>query len=421
MRTQFLWGLCCHLPVRLYLPRVERTIVTASSQCRLVVLQRRTPIETSCHNITTNSRLNNICRAGIVTKRMKYPILYRPDYFGLWDANKQIHWCRTFSCSHKHQKRSSSPPQGIIFETDSELLEDEIEKSIKAPKTVFTIVDYIKEERGIPLSNEDNAVSLVKFLIKEKIPPQHIAEGLKAKPDLIDKNLDMWETALTLVRDYGFKDNQVMPVVYAHNKLFQGKAEKLYEIGETLRRIGFRDGALHKVITKCPELLSMKSKQITNRYNELLRAFKKVEIVYLILESPNLLIDQWEDIKEVRDYVSEEMGIGYAAMAKCNIFNYSLLHVQTRHMCLMRLGYYQVPDPKGIILNENASLKQIVQYGNKSYAKKLAKISLEEYQAFAMMMEIEMKEQDELLRKYGGVEEDDYSDSDDSESEGDAY
>ena len=254
----------------------------------------------------------------------------------------------------------------------------------------------------------------MKFLIKEGIRPQHIAEGFKADNTLIEYKLEEWETALSLLRDYGFAEDQIVPVLYAHTELFKGKADKLYTIGETLRHIGFRDGTLHKVIVKCPELLELKSKALIDRFNLLKQTFKKVEIVRLIVESPNLFLDPISDIEDVRSYVDETMGIGHSAMAKCNIFSYSLLHLKTRHQCLQRLGRYSIPDPEGIIPNENASLKQIVDYGDKNFAKKLAMITLEEYKAFVKMMAVEVKEEKELLQYLGT---DEYSESEESGSD----
>ena len=277
------------------------------------------------------------------------------------------------------------------------------------------VIVQIVSEKTEDSFNEDKAVSLVEFLLKCRVPPRLIVDGLTSNPELITYSVDAWDKAINTLLNYGFKNTQLVQIITAHNQLLHGSNQQFFSIGETLRHIGFHDGALQKLICRDPSLLTVTSESIVNKFNQLCQTFQRKEIIKLATENPNVLYEDFAVIERKMMYVHEEMGIDFKDMTRCDILTHDYLHIKTRHQFVARAGIFQkqdIKDKKKVTTNH--SLTQIVSYDNKRFAKKVANMSLEEVETFQKMFIIEeakkTEEEEKTSRTVYGEEDDDEDD-----------
>lgn len=128
------------------------------------------------------------------------------------------------------------------------------------------------------------------------------------------------------------------------------------------------------------------------------------------MSSPNLIKENEAAIEDRYQYLTSIMRIEVPEIVKSEVFSKSLEEIKTRHMFLDRLGLFK---PRSIRADpdeptKNHRLYQIVDSSDKSFATKIARVSLFEWEVFQDLYRKELED------AYEEQNEDD-TDSDDEE------
>lgn len=117
------------------------------------------------------------------------------------------------------------------------------------------------------------------------------------------------------------------------------------------------------------------------------------------MSSPCLIKENESAIEERYQYLTEVMRLEVPEIVKSEVFSKSLEHLKTRHMFLDRLGLFK---PRSIRANpdepsKNHRLYQIVDSSDKSFATKIARVSLLEWEVFQDLYSKELRDADDKL------------------------
>lgn len=119
----------------------------------------------------------------------------------------------------------------------------------------------------------------------------------------------------------------------------------------------------------------------------------------LLMNSPSLIKENDAAIGDRYHYLTSVMRIEVPEIVKSEVFSKSLEELKTRHMFLDRLGLFK---PRSIRADpdepsKNPRLYQIVDSSDKSFATKIARVTLFEWEVFQDLYSKELKEADEEI------------------------
>ena len=253
------------------------------------------------------------------------------------------------------------------------------------------ISDIVSKLRSnLPEKDESLLRLYISPLLSLTCKPQDILLLLSTRPDLLNIPTDKWNKGLRFLTDCGFHKEYLLMVVSSYRNVFSAEGSKVVTASiESLRNLGFRERAIQKLLANNPEIFTIPKRELRVRIDDLQMLFKTIDVIRLVLRSPNVLTDSWKDIEDKYFYVGEQMGIGTKEMMKSSVFQHSLTHIRNRHLFLERAGLYEKPDKHGATLNVNPSLRHIVDTADNVFAMIHAKMDTEDYHIFAKMMEVE--------------------------------
>ncbi|VDP17186.1 unnamed protein product [Soboliphyme baturini] len=138
--------------------------------------------------------------------------------------------------------------------------------------------------------------------------------------------------------------------------------------------------------------------------------FTAKQVSYMLEQSPQILLSNFEELKQKYEYIYYMIGLDNTHVW----FQYSLMHIQMRHECVLRTGAFVKPDPKRpFISSHNPKLWQILDSDDKTFATEVCGISLAEYDTFQRMYERQREREDGKTVEYYKVDEAAEQDADD--------
>jgi mTERF domain-containing protein, mitochondrial len=243
--------------------------------------------------------------------------------------------------------------------------------------------------------------------------------AFQQSPNLQQFSKDNWERTHDFMLSQGFASENFVKIVSAHPALLGTPVNRLHDRLECWRTLQFGEYYTIQLLTTYPEFFAVANKTDVNLKIATLSDYvgTRKKAYKILMNSPTIVQDKVALIEAKIQYLRDSMKVDPAEVVHCGVFSLPLAKIRLRHEILVRLGSYK---PKSAKADEheksgNAKLSQIFDTSDKTFAKKVAFITLEEYEVFEQLLSREL----ERKAKQGG-DKGDYVDEevDDDSSDG---
>ncbi|KAG7524386.1 transcription termination factor 4, mitochondrial [Solea senegalensis] len=223
-------------------------------------------------------------------------------------------------------------------------------------------------------------------------------------------------STLTALFVLGYNTSSVQKLLLKCPELCTVKEPQLQQRISNLRKLGFVEGSLQRVVAHYPQILTVPVKKV-NYVVLFLRErclFTTMQITDILRDNPAIILEDLGQVEYKFQYVFFRMGIKQREMIKSRLFRFSLDEVRSRHCFLERRGLYQTPDKKGQTTTVNPKLDSILNVNQDTFLTAVAMASAEEYEIFQRLMAREWQEQE---KEYDSIEADSDEEEDDEDDE----
>jgi hypothetical protein len=283
-------------------------------------------------------------------------------------------------CIQKKCCHTESRPEKYIKKWTPEFAESILEKFRAEDKTFYS------------LSVKD-VIQKLQCLSNAQLPAQEIKELVKKSPYFLQgRNM---ESIINVLQEHGFEGQSLLDIFLSYSRITDEDPANLSNSLTFIRKLYKTDSRFNKALTACPKILTLSKTRINGRITALQELFKSDDVLELTVKSPHIFFEDFETVEEKFDYVFHTMGISQRQMVCSDMFNYPLLHIQTRHTFLERAGFYRkIKKHKGEI-NTNPLLQGILRLGDKAFAKKFGNMTELDYKTFAQYFVVELDSMNE--------------------------
>ncbi|XP_061654380.1 transcription termination factor 4, mitochondrial [Phyllopteryx taeniolatus] len=223
-------------------------------------------------------------------------------------------------------------------------------------------------------------------------------------------------STLTLLFMLGLNPSSVMKLLTKCPDLYTVKESLLQQRISSLRKLGLVEGSLQRLVAHYPAILTVPVKTL-KQLTMFLREkclFTVQQVTDILRDSPAVVHQERAQLEYKFQYVYFRMGIKQAEMVKHRLFRSTLEEVRWRHSFLERRGLYQTPDKKGQTLVVNPKLDRVLNVDLDTFLANAANASAEEYDVFRRLLAREWQEEE---RHYGDESADDDDDNEEDEDE----
>ncbi|TEA31689.1 hypothetical protein DBR06_SOUSAS22610021, partial [Sousa chinensis] len=174
-----------------------------------------------------------------------------------------------------------------------------------------------------------------------------------------------------------------------------------------LRKLGLGEGKLKRVLYSCPEIFTMRQRDIESIVGVLKEKclFTVKQVTEILHRCPCVLREDPGELEYKFQYAYFRMGIKHVDVVKTDFLQYSMTKTKERHVFLERLGRYQTPDKKGQTLVPNPLLRDILRVSEAEFLAKTACSSAEEFGVFKELLAREEEESEGRMADAGSPEE----------------
>ncbi|KAM5271072.1 transcription termination factor 4, mitochondrial isoform 2-T2 [Hipposideros larvatus] len=268
--------------------------------------------------------------------------------------------------------------------------------------------------RGGSLEREE----VVSFLLDMGFSDVHANELLTVQPGTHPQQLLDIVSELILL---GVNPEPVYVALKKSPQLLKLPVMQMKKRSSYLRKLGLGEGKLRRVLQCCPEILTMRQRDIAGtvrvlREKCLFTVQQVTEILhrcpYVLREDPDELEYKFQVESPVTgmadfrcapealtclcpQYAYFRMGVKHADVVRTDFLQYSITKTRQRHTFLERLGRYQTPDKKGQTQVPNPPLKDILRVSEAEFLARTACSSVEEFEVFKKLLAREEEEESE--------------------------
>lgn len=204
-------------------------------------------------------------------------------------------------------------------------------------------------------------------------------------PALI-KNLEEVIDVIHVLLDYGLQKKDITHILNIYPDIIAIKKQHMVPKIQMLQEQGLGIDAIVRMICKQPDLLDKDLSRVPQHIKELKHLFKTKDTFTLLEKSPVLLHCDMDYITERFNYVFVEMGISQAQMRYCNLFSHSMEHIHTRHMFLVRAGFFKKAKMKEGQKDLNPKLDMILDTSDAQFLKMFGNMTLKDYETFKRLL-----------------------------------
>ncbi|XP_019567241.2 transcription termination factor 4, mitochondrial isoform X4 [Rhinolophus sinicus] len=178
------------------------------------------------------------------------------------------------------------------------------------------------------------------------------------------------------------------------------------EVITSLLDMGFSDGHVNELLTVqpgklrrvlhcCPEILTMRQRDIANTVSVLRDKclFTVQQVTEILHRCPYVLREDPGELEYKFQYAYFRMGVKHADVVRTDFLQYSITKTRQRHTFLERLGRYQTPDKKGQTQVPNPPLRDILRVSEAEFLARTACSSAEEFEVFKKLLAREEEEE----------------------------
>ncbi|XP_063093040.1 transcription termination factor 4, mitochondrial isoform X2 [Cavia porcellus] len=265
---------------------------------------------------------------------------------------------------------------------------------------------------GGPLTLEKVVCSLLHMGFSDA----HINELLSIQPHASPQQL------LDVISEFILLGVNPEPVYVALKKspqLLKMPVGQIKKRSSYLRKLGLGEGKLKRVLHSCPEIFTMRQRDIDDVIQVLKEKclFTMQQVTEILHRCPNVLQGNPSELEYKFQYAYFRMGIKHVDIVRTEFLKYSLTKIKQRHIYLERLGRYQTPDKKGQTQIANPLLKDILRVPEAEFLAKTACSSAEEFVVFKKLLAREEEEEPESSTSTEEEEEEEGEEEEESEDE----
>ncbi|XP_071500562.1 transcription termination factor 4, mitochondrial-like [Diadema antillarum] len=317
-------------------------------------------------------------------------------------------------CSTMHDELPSKEADPITFidsEDDHELFLEQLQKKLQ------------ENHQG----SKTHAVSiknlrpLVSRLLEYGCECRNISAFLETNHGILVVKSEQILRVIDFLEELGLSWLRLLKALRGNTHLWKASIDHMQLRVALLRKLGFVEGRLQKVVADWSQILTLGSTELKTVVRTLMDkcGFTKVDVVTILSECPSILAENPDTLEVKFQYVYFRMGItDNSEMARARIFKYSLDHLRCRHLILERLGIYVPPDNRGRFSKKNPALTVVMDSSDGRFASKVAGVSGQELQAFAKVLQEEVKHERDGELLSDDDESSDEEDDDDSWEDG---
>lgn len=182
-----------------------------------------------------------------------------------------------------------------------------------------------------------------------------------------------------------------------------------------LRKLGLGGGKLKRVLHGCPEVFTMRQRDIDNVVKVLKEKclFTVQQITELLNRCPRVFQADPSELEYKFQYAYFRMGLTHLDIVRTDFLQYPLTKIKQRHIYLERLGRYQTPDKKGQTQIPNPLLMDILRVSEAEFLVRTACSSAEEFEVFKKLLDREEEESE----SHASEEEEEEEEEEDEDEE----
>ena len=208
---------------------------------------------------------------------------------------------------------------------------------------------------------------------------------------------------IKVLNDYEIKENFMNDILRSYEDWNVLSRSKVGEMISLFRNLSFKKEVYIAVISRNPMLSVLTEKQIKSRLTELKNFFTNKHLERILLNSSNLLTDDFDLIHYKFTYLFALMGVNQNEIILSRVFTYPIWHIRQRHLFLCRSGLYDRPNKKGLTKCENPKLYHIMDSCLKDYLRICTKdlFSIQQYETFYDCIKLENFDEELLGLRIG--------------------
>lgn len=219
----------------------------------------------------------------------------------------------------------------------------------------------------------------------------------------------------------GFTHENALSIISKYPEVLALKSKDLEHRLDMWHMTKFSPTQFYELFVQCPELLDFDDEHlIAKRYMQLQEIVVTPKNIWrLLMASPNVLVDDMRVIKAKVDYILKEMEADVTDLVKSGVLGLPLEKIKTRHTLLVRLGIFKKRNWRASELdpNKNPRLFRIMDCSDEVFASRVCGISMKELEAFNELYERELYEKHEEELDYEENSDSDYDDDDDEDDD----
>ena len=181
------------------------------------------------------------------------------------------------------------------------------------------------------------------------------------------------------LNEYGLKDKLLTNALKSYDDWSLLSRSNLNDAFQLFRELSFPPELYMNVISKNQNLIAIERKKLQQRMIELKEFFSNKQLQRLLIRSPELLTNNFDNFRYKFTYAFILMGFQQKHMASTYFFNHSIEFIRERHLFLERSAFYDKPDKKGISKVENPKMSYIFDTNLKEYLRICTRNNLDEH------------------------------------------
>ena len=226
-----------------------------------------------------------------------------------------------------------------------------------------------------------------------------------ASNPVIIKHFSNFTTIYSTFTQYGYKPETVTQIFKKVPDLITLNEQQFIAQYEALRLLGFTDGPLETIVTQSPDILLTDPAKVQATFTLLKTNFTSPDVVKVFEQYQAVYKDDLKDVEAKLVFAKDYMDATNRQMLSSNFFQHSLAHIETRHMFVLRAGFWRVARKRDIHF-ENPLLRDILDTTDEEFAKMFGNMTLQDYEVFKTLFEKEKEHGIESINPAFEVDDD---------------
>lgn len=218
-----------------------------------------------------------------------------------------------------------------------------------------------------------------------------------AKDSNVVKHLSGFTTVYTELLQYGFPNEDIIEMIRKCPKLLTLKKAQLISQFESLRKIGLTESPIEIIVKKAPQILLEDMKSVSCSYQVLKGYFKIENVNEICKRAPELLFAEPKEIDEKVLYAINELYVSNRQLLNSGYYSHTMEHIKTRHIFLIRAGFFKLIKKMKGQVNTNPLLRDIVDTTDEEFAKMFGNMTVKDYETFKKLLKKETEWQEDDL------------------------